>query len=119
MIWIDWRTLSSYSARATTPLPFNATGNATPTPRNGLAMRDEPLADENRAGSDDPSDRRVRIATGLRDIAIARRRLAIDEHSAAALGDLSQVRRLLDETPARRGGIVSLFLVGSAADRGR
>src|SRR5262245_60365431 len=89
MIRSDWRTLSSYSARASA-LPFRASGNAVPMPRNSLAMRDFLPADEDRARAGHHDDARLGalgFVARIRQMSGAGRGLLVDEDGATTLGD--------------------------------
>src|SRR5215510_11607058 len=91
---MDWRTLSSYSAR-TKPCVAGSSrgGKAVPTPRKGLAISSP---DPDVAAGDDDADRRVGgIVAGFSNVAVARGRLAIDTHLASDLGDGAAIGRWL------------------------
>src|SRR4051812_15570753 len=82
MTQMDWRTLASYSAGASAPTPFKATGNCQPLPRKILYIASKLLpasADEDRADGDDRPRRQVRgVVTGHRRVAVARGHLAVN-----------------------------------------
>src|SRR5262245_18698097 len=83
---MDWRTLSSYSAR-TKPCVAGSScgGKAVPTPRNGLAML---ITDPDVALGHYRSDRRIGgLVASFSNVAVARGGLAVDAHLAADLDD--------------------------------
>src|SRR5512138_1212901 len=102
MTRMDWRTLSSYSARRNMPLfGSSRSGKPVPMPRNGFAMA--ALPDGHVAECHDrPLLLVAGIVAGRCVVAGACGGLLVDAHVAAAPGNRCPVLRCIDEGDSRR-----------------